>query len=122
MRVRSPSRPTISAPVTAPTLSPLTTSSARSRGNELGPAADARRVARELELAHSSGAEGYRFEPYRAYQQLEDIAILTGGKAIAEDLGIKLENHKIDDMGKAKIAANAAGVIDPSKVVRSLQC
>ena len=50
------------------------------------------------------------------------IAILTGGKAIAEDLGIKLENHKIDDMGKAKIAANAAGVIDPSKVVRSLQC
>ena len=33
---------------------------------------------------------------------LEDIAILTGGKAITEDLGIKLENIKIDDMGKAK--------------------
>ena len=33
----------------------------------------------------------------------------TGGKAIAEDLGIKLENHKIDDMGKAKIAANGGG-------------
>src|SRR2546430_6768838 len=33
---------------------------------------------------------------------LEDIAILTGGKAITEDLGIKLENIKVEDMGKAK--------------------
>ncbi|MBN2368956.1 MAG: chaperonin GroEL [Vicinamibacteria bacterium] len=33
---------------------------------------------------------------------LEDIAIITGGKAITEDLGIKLENLKIEDMGKAK--------------------
>jgi chaperonin GroEL len=33
---------------------------------------------------------------------LEDIATLTGGKAITEDLGIKLENVKIDDLGKAK--------------------
>ena len=33
---------------------------------------------------------------------LEDIAILTGGKAITEDLGIKLENLKLDDLGKAK--------------------
>jgi chaperonin GroEL len=33
---------------------------------------------------------------------LEDIAILTGGKAITEDLGIKLENIKLDDLGKAK--------------------
>src|SRR5574339_1310747 len=33
---------------------------------------------------------------------LEDIATLTGGKAITEDLGIKLENIKIDDLGKAK--------------------
>ncbi len=33
---------------------------------------------------------------------LEDIAILTGGKAITEDLGIKLENLKIEDLGKAK--------------------
>src|SRR5437667_11738286 len=32
----------------------------------------------------------------------EDIAILTGGKAITEDLGIKLENIKLDDLGKAK--------------------
>ncbi len=33
---------------------------------------------------------------------LEDIAILTGGRAITEDLGIKLENIKIEDLGKAK--------------------
>ncbi len=33
---------------------------------------------------------------------LEDIAILTGGKAITEDLGIKLENAKIEDLGRAK--------------------
>ena len=33
---------------------------------------------------------------------LEDIATLTGGKAITEDLGIKLENIKLDDLGRAK--------------------
>src|SRR5512138_946536 len=38
----------------------------------------------------------------RRKAMLEDIAILTGGKAITEDLGIKLENLEIDDLGKAK--------------------
>jgi len=33
---------------------------------------------------------------------LEDMAILTGGKVISEDLGIKLENVKIEDLGEAK--------------------
>src|SRR5438067_13240892 len=33
---------------------------------------------------------------------LEDIATLTCGKAITEDLGIKLENLKLDDLGRAK--------------------
>src|SRR5713101_7715212 len=33
---------------------------------------------------------------------LEDVATLTGGKAITEDLGIKLENLKLDDLGRAK--------------------
>jgi chaperonin GroEL len=33
---------------------------------------------------------------------LEDLAVLTGGKVITEDLGIKLENVKIDDLGTAK--------------------
>src|SRR5437667_1912911 len=38
----------------------------------------------------------------RRKAMLEDIAILTGGKAISEDLGIKLENVKLEDLGKAK--------------------
>jgi chaperonin GroEL len=38
----------------------------------------------------------------RRKAMLEDIAILTGGKAITEDLGIKLENVKLDDLGRAK--------------------
>jgi chaperonin GroEL len=38
----------------------------------------------------------------RRKAMLEDIAILTGGKAITEDLGIKLENMKIEDLGRAK--------------------
>ena len=33
---------------------------------------------------------------------LEDIAILTGGRAITEDLGIKLENVTLKDLGRAK--------------------
>ncbi len=33
---------------------------------------------------------------------LEDIAVLTGGKVISEDLGIKLENVKVEDLGRAK--------------------
>jgi chaperonin GroEL len=33
---------------------------------------------------------------------LGDIAVLTGGKAITEDLGLKLENVKLEDLGKAK--------------------
>jgi chaperonin GroEL len=38
----------------------------------------------------------------RRKAMLEDIAILTGGRCITEDLGIKLENVTIDDLGKAK--------------------
>jgi len=38
----------------------------------------------------------------RRKAMLEDIAILTGGKAITEDLGIKLENVKMEDLGRAK--------------------
>ena len=38
----------------------------------------------------------------RRKAMLEDIAILTGGKAISEDLGIKLENVKLEDLGRAK--------------------
>jgi chaperonin GroEL len=38
----------------------------------------------------------------RRKMMLEDIAVLTGGRAITEDLGLKLENIKLDDLGKAK--------------------
>src|SRR3989454_772838 len=33
---------------------------------------------------------------------MEDIAIVTGGRAVTEDLGIKLENVKMEDLGRAK--------------------
>jgi chaperonin GroEL len=38
----------------------------------------------------------------RRKAMLEDMAILTGGKVISEDLGIKLENVTLDDLGQAK--------------------
>jgi chaperonin GroEL len=38
----------------------------------------------------------------RRKAMLEDIAILTGGKCITEDLGIKLENIELNDLGRAK--------------------
>ena len=38
----------------------------------------------------------------RRKAMLEDLAILTGGKAVTEDLGIKLESVKLDDLGHAK--------------------
>jgi len=38
----------------------------------------------------------------RRKAMMEDIAVLTGGKCLTEDLGIKLENVKIEDLGRAK--------------------
>src|SRR5881392_4434945 len=38
----------------------------------------------------------------RRKAMLEDIAILTGGKSLTEDLGVKLENVHVEDLGKAK--------------------
>ena len=38
----------------------------------------------------------------RRKEMLGDIAVLTGGKAITEDLGIKLENVRLEDLGRAK--------------------
>src|SRR3712207_3980758 len=38
----------------------------------------------------------------RRKAMLEDIAILTGGRAITEDLGVKLENLRLEDLGQAK--------------------
>jgi len=38
----------------------------------------------------------------RRKAMMEDIAILTGGRAIVEDLGMKLENLKVEELGRAK--------------------
>lgn len=38
----------------------------------------------------------------RRKAMLEDIAILTGGQVISEDLGMKLENATLEQLGKAK--------------------
>src|SRR5262249_57169949 len=38
----------------------------------------------------------------RRKAMLEDIAILAGGKSLTEDLGIKLENVQLEDLGRAK--------------------
>jgi chaperonin GroEL len=46
---------------------------------------------------------------------LEDIAVLTGGKVISEDLGIKLENVKVEDLGRARkvtITKDSTTIID----------
>src|SRR5687767_13438 len=52
---------------------------------------------------HPSGGGGQGAGLWRSPKaMLEDIAILSGGRAITEDLGIKLENIKIEDLGKAK--------------------
>jgi chaperonin GroEL len=53
----------------------------------------------------------------RRKAMLEDIAVLTGGKAITEDLGLKLENLKIADLGKAKkitISKDATTIVEGS--------
>jgi chaperonin GroEL len=50
---------------------------------------------------HCSGVKAPGFGDRRK-AMLEDIAILTGGKAITEDLGIKLENVRLEDLGRAK--------------------
>src|SRR5688572_31373829 len=40
--------------------------------------------------------------PYPTLFRSEDIAILTGGKFISEDLGVKLESITLEDLGRAK--------------------
>src|SRR5438046_1029131 len=50
---------------------------------------------------HASAVKAPGFGDRRK-AMLEDIAILTGGKAITEDIGSKLENIKLEDLGRAK--------------------
>ena len=60
----------------------------------------------------------------RRKAMLEDIAILTGGKVISEDLGIKLENVKLEDLGSAKkvlIDKDSTTIIDGAGDANDLQ-
>ncbi len=60
----------------------------------------------------------------RRKAMLEDIAILTGGRVITEDLGIKLENVKVQDLGRAKkvtIDKDSTTIIDGAGNIGDLQ-
>ena len=60
----------------------------------------------------------------RRKSMLEDIAVLTGGKVISEDLGIKLENVKIEDLGSARrvtIDKENTTIIDGGGETKDLQ-
>ena len=60
----------------------------------------------------------------RRKAQLEDIAVLTGGKVISEDLGIKLENVRVEDLGSAKkvtIDKDSTIIIDGAGKTEDLQ-
>ena len=60
----------------------------------------------------------------RRKAMLEDIAVLTGGKVISEDLGIKLENVKIEDLGTARrvtIDKENTTIIDGGGETKDLQ-
>src|SRR5207237_1008180 len=59
----------------------------------------------------------------RRKAMLEDIAVLTGGQVISEDLGVKLENVKLDDLGSAKkvvIDKDSTTIIDGAGKVEDL--
>jgi chaperonin GroEL len=60
----------------------------------------------------------------RRKAMLEDIAVLTGGKVISEDLGIKLENVKLEDLGSARrvtIDKDNTTIIDGGGDTKDLQ-
>ena len=60
----------------------------------------------------------------RRKAMLEDIAVLTGGKVISEDLGIKLENVKVEDLGSARrvtIDKETTTIIDGGGNTKDLQ-
>ncbi|MGA9957251.1 MAG: chaperonin GroEL [Acidobacteriaceae bacterium] len=60
----------------------------------------------------------------RRKAMLEDIAKLTGGRAITEDLGIKLENVKLEDLGRAKrvtIDKDNATIVDGAGKAEDIQ-
>jgi chaperonin GroEL len=61
----------------------------------------------------------------RRKAMLQDIAILTGGKAISEDLGIKLENVQLDDLGRAgrvTVDKETTTIVDGKGKPEGIQC
>jgi len=55
---------------------------------------------------------------------LEDIAVLTGGKCLTEDLGMKLENVKLEDLGRAKritVDKNATTIVEGAGKTSDIQ-
>jgi chaperonin GroEL len=60
----------------------------------------------------------------RRKAMLEDIAVLTGGQVVSEDLGVKLENVKLEDLGSAKkvvIDKDSTTIIDGAGKAEDLQ-
>ena len=57
----------------------------------------------------------------RRKAMLEDIAILTGGKVISEDLGIKLESVKLEDLGPRQEGHDRQGQHDDRRRRRQAQ-
>src|SRR4029077_6071932 len=60
----------------------------------------------------------------RRKAMLEDLATVTGGKAITEDLGIKLENLKLEDLGRAKkvvVNKDATTVIEGAGEAKAIE-
>ena len=60
----------------------------------------------------------------RRKAMLEDLAILTGGQAVFEDLGVKLENMEMKDLGRAKkiiVSKEFATVIEGAGVTAAIQ-
>src|SRR5437868_2576788 len=60
----------------------------------------------------------------RRKAMLEDIAVLTGGKVISEDLGVKLENVKLEDLGSARrvtLSKETTTIIDGGGHTKDLQ-
>jgi chaperonin GroEL len=60
----------------------------------------------------------------RRKAMLEDIAVLTGGKVITEDLGIKLENVKLEDLGSARrvtLDKDTTTIIDGDGTTKDVQ-
>jgi chaperonin GroEL len=98
------------------------------------------RASESGESSHGTQADAVSFRVPRESVALEDMAVLTGGQLISEDLGIRIDSVTLDQLGRAErvvpkmlesegnIGYDAerneyfdlveAGIVDPTKVVR----